>query len=250
MHSKILTQFKKFALNLLFPIECLGCGREGLWLCQDCLRRLRFGTDKKTDGNEKKYNNLKTPALDKIYIAGDYDDTLLADMIKKFKYHFVSSLGKPLANFLSLYWSGQLALTDLHNHYDHNDVQTSGLTEDPGDNKDIPLIIPIPLSKKRRRWRGFNQAELLAHEFAANFSYPVSDGLKRIKHGRAQASLNETERLNNLFGAFVYRGPSLNGRTIILIDDVATTGATLNEAALALRAKGAKIIYGLVLAKG
>ncbi len=222
---EILTRLKTFILNLLFPIECLGCGREGSWLCQDCSRRLQFEDSRKGDDKARK-NRLKAPALDKIYIAGDYDDALLANMIKKFKYHFVTALGQPLADFLSLYWSGQLALTD------------------------IPLVIPIPLSEKRRRWRGFNQAEILAREFAVNFSYPLTNGLKRIKHGRPQASLSETERLKNLAGAFDYAGPDLTGRTIILIDDVITTGATLNEAALALRAKGAKIIYGLVLAKG
>lgn len=246
--TKFLKHFQKIILDLLFPIECLGCGREGFWLCQDCSRRLRFGggndTNRTTTAGRAK--GLKTPALDGVFVAGDYDDALLADMIKKFKYHFLTALGKPLADFLSLYWSGQLALLDLQN----SGSISGGQSKNPIAIKDIPLIIPVPLSRKRRRWRGFNQAEILAREFAAGFSYPLSYGLKRIKHRRAQASLSEAERLKNLSGVFAYSGPNLDGRTIILIDDVVTTGATLNEAALTLRAQGAEKIYGLVLAKG
>ncbi|MDP2944381.1 MAG: phosphoribosyltransferase family protein [bacterium] len=232
---KPLVRLKTFVLDLFFPLECLGCGLEGVWLCSDCLRRLKFS------GGEKIYN-LKAPALNKIFIAGDYDDALLADMIKKFKYHFLAAIGKPLADFLVLYWSGQLVLSRLNN--------PAAMADNSIIIPDDSIIIPVPLSKKRERWRGFNQAEILAREFAANFSYPLSGGLKRIKHRRAQASLNEAERLENVKGAFAYSGGDLTGRTVILIDDVVTTGATLNEAALALRARGAAKIYGLVLAKG
>lgn len=231
---KPLRRLRTFVLNLLFPIECLGCGQEESWLCPDCSRLLRFG-------EKEKAHNLKAPALDMIFIAGDYDDALLADIIKKFKYHFLTALGKPLADFLTLYWSGQLALASFQNQDPASDALSDALD---------PLVIPVPLSKKRRHWRGFNQAEILAREFAAHFSYSLSLELKRIKHRPAQASLNETERLKNISGAFAYAGDDLAGRTVILIDDVATTGATLNEAALALRACGAAKIYGLVLAKG
>lgn len=229
---KILTRLKAFILNLLFPIECLGCGREGNWLCPNCFRRLKFGREKVYA--REKNNNLKAPALDQLFIAGDYDDALLADLIKKFKYHFITALGKPLADFLTLYWSGQLALSEFYKKII----------------PDNPLIIPLPLSRKRRRWRGFNQSEILAREFAANFGYSLSGGLKRIKHRPAQASLNEAKRLKNIAGVFAYAGEDLKGRTVILIDDVVTTGATLNEASLVLRAQGAARVYGLVLAKG
>lgn len=229
--TKPFVRLKEFVLNLLFPVECLGCRRERLWLCPDCLHRLKFN-------GEEKIHNLKAPALDKIFIAGDYDDALLADLIKKFKYHFLTALGKPLADFLCVYWQGRITLSNLNKEFI--------ITENP-------LVIPIPLSQKRFRWRGFNQAEILAQEFALNFSYSLSNELKRIKHRPAQASLNEAERLKNMNGVFEYMNNDIldiSGRTIILIDDVTTTGSTLNEAAIALRAQGAVRIYGLVLAKG
>jgi len=246
---KPLSRLKAFILDLLFPLECLGCGREKAWLCPACFRRLKFGHEKIID--REKNNNLKAPALNKIFIAGDYDDALLADLIKKFKYHFLTALGKPLADFLTIYWSGQLTLLNLDN------LPAADEAMFPSRSRIIPdnvLIIPIPLSKKRRRWRGFNQAEILARGFAAHFGYELSDRLKRIKHRPAQASLNERERLKNISGVFAYDNSSpaadISGRTIILVDDVVTTGATLNEAALALRAQGATKVYGLVLAKG
>jgi ComF family protein len=232
-------RLKAFILNLLFPLECLGCGGEGTWLCPACFRRLKFSPGKNT-------SRLKTAALDKIFIAGDYDDALLADLIKKFKYHFITALGKPLADFLILYWSGQMTLAALNNNQAASDNQALFNNRTAADF----IVIPIPLSARRFRWRGFNQAEILAREFAASFSYPLSLGLIRQKHRGAQASLNESQRQKNISGVFAYAGPDLTDKNILLIDDVATTGATLNEAALILRAQGAEKIYGLVLAKG
>jgi ComF family protein len=112
------------------------------------------------------------------------------------------------------------------------------------------LLIPIPLSKKRLLWRGFNQSEILARELVTAFNYSISHDLKRNKYSRPQAELSEQERLNNIKDSFFWAGTALEGKTIILIDDVITTGATLNEAALTLKKYGAGKIYGLVLAKG
>jgi len=217
-----MATLKSFLLNLFFPIHCLGCGREGFWLCERCLNDLRPQDEQKI---QRQKNNLVIPYLDGVFIAGDYDDPLLATAIKKFKYNFIAELGKILGRFLTLYWSGQK-------------------------NFGKPLAVPIPLSKKRWRWRGFNQAEILAREFSANFNYDLSLELKRVKHQKPQAELSEAERLNNIQGVFAWTGADLSGRVIILIDDVVTTGATLNEAARILKAAGADKIYGLVLAKG
>ncbi len=222
---KILAKLKNFLIDLLFPIECLGCQTEGVWLCPNCARELKCGSPEK----------LELPALDNIFIAGDYEDPLLAGLIKKFKYNFITALGQPLADFLSFYWSGQLGLACLKPEISF-----------PAD----LIVMPIPLSQKRLRWRGFNQAEILARELAANFSYELSLELTRTKHGRPQATLNGSERTDNIKGAFAYTGPQLDSRSVIIIDDVATTGATLNEAALVLKAQGADKVYGLVLAKG
>lgn len=220
--------WRSFFLDLLFPVECLGCSQESTWLCPDCFKKLKFG-----NGNQA--TNLTVPFLDRVFIAGDYDDPLLADLIKKLKYNFLTALSEPLGRFLILFWQGQIALN-------------SG--ENLKNNWREARIIPIPLSKARRRSRGFNQAELLARQLSNFFSYPLDLNLKRLKHSRPQASLNEAERATNILNSFGWTGGDLNGQTIILLDDVVTTGATLNEAARVLRAAGAARIYGLVLAKG
>ena len=171
------------------------------------------------------------PGLDKIIMAGDYDDPLLAEAIKRFKYDLIIDLGPILGRFLTLFWQGQTALPG-----------TPGLIS--------PLIIPLPLSKKRFRFRGFNQAEILARELSAALGYPLNRDLERIKHQPPQAGLDADERHKNIRGAFAWKGADLQGRDIILLDDVMTTGATLSEAALILKTAGAGRIYGLVLAKG
>lgn len=209
---------KNFWLDLLFPINCLGCGQESTWLCPACFERLKF--------NGRAYH-LETPALKQIFIAGDYDQALLAELIKKFKYDFLINLGQDLGRFLINFW------TKTYQYRLAN-----------------PLVIPVPLAGKRLRWRGFNQAEILADFFSRHFGYEMSHGLKRKAQRYPQASLPANKRAENVKAEFFWPGRSLDGRTILLIDDVTTTGATLNECALALKAAGAVKIYALVLAKG
>jgi ComF family protein len=235
--KKFCRSLRAFVLDILFPIKCFNCQCEGAYLCEQCFRELKF--------NDVKYlkrarANLKTPNLEEVIIAGDFESSILHNLIIKYKYNFISALGKTLARFLILFWQNKILIQDPNQtkscftlpHYPHL------------------LIIPIPLSKKRQRWRGFNQAEIIAQEFSAYFNYELSLNLKRLKHKNPQAALNEAERLENIKSVFAWQGENLNNFTIILIDDVITTGATLNEAARVLKEAGAKKIYGLVLAKG
>jgi len=236
--KKLITATKSCLLNLLFPAECFSCRQEGGWLCSQCFARLKF--------NDQNQNyNLVVPVLSGIFIAGDYDDRLLAELIKKFKYHFFSILGEPLGRFLISFWSQQLARAE-----GSNSARKSRLAPNKDFPARAPLLIPVPLSKKRLRWRGFNQADILARELSTHFGYDMNASLRRVRHQAPQATLSEKERLDNMKNAFAWSGELLDGRTIILIDDVATTGATLNEAALTLCKAGAVKIYGLVLAKG
>ena len=229
--KKTKITIKKFLLNLLFPVECLDCGRTGAWLCDRCFRRLTAETPAKNQRFESQTSNLKIPALNGIFIAGDYENPRLARLIRKFKYGFLSALGKTLGQFLSQFWSGQSFLM-------------------PRLRDEEVWLVPVPLSEKRLRWRGFNQAEILARAISQNFGYPLYLDLRRTRDTKPQADLSEKKRLTNITGCFVWNGPDLSGRTLIIIDDVITTGATMNEAAFCLKQAGAKEVYGLVLAKG
>ena len=217
---------KSFCLDLFFPVECLGCRVGGAWLCEKCFRSLKF--------TDKKYN-LSTPDLTELFMAGDYNAPLLADLIKKFKFHPLPELGPFLSRFLIMFWSG----------ISFQRTEFSLLESQPK-----ILVIPVPLSPKRKRWRGFNQAEIIAAPFSRYFNYQLCLNLKRVKHQAPQSSLNEAERATNVQGAFRWDGSGLDGQSLILIDDIATTGATLNECARTLKKAGAGRIYGLALAKG
>ena len=116
------------------------------------------------------------------------------------------------------------------------------------------IVIPIPLHPKRWRERGFSQSELLARHIAkaSGVRLAPTRSLVRRRYTRAQVSLSSrAERLENMKDAFLAKTPELFADNIILlVDDVATTGATLNEAARALKLAGAKSVWGVVVAHG
>lgn len=118
---------------------------------------------------------------------------------------------------------------------------------------DNPLLIPIPLSKKRLRERGFNQSELLAKEIIKNDLQKLLEldtkSLLKIKDTSPQTKISREKRLKNLADCFQVTKPEIiRGRNIILIDDVSTTGATLKEAHLTLLASGAKSVIAFTIA--
>ncbi|MBI5180418.1 MAG: ComF family protein [Nitrospirae bacterium] len=120
---------------------------------------------------------------------------------------------------------------------------------------DSDIIIPVPLHKKRLSERGFNQSLLIAHHISKRFSIPLCiDGLQRIRWTRPQIELTKEERLKNVRGAFVVGAgfkpvPTIKGKKIILVDDVYTTGATVNECAKVLKKGGAKDVVVFTIAR-
>jgi ComF family protein len=114
----------------------------------------------------------------------------------------------------------------------------------------LDFIIPIPLHKTRLREREFNQAQILAKFIAGEFKKEVlSDALLRLRHTKTQTDLETEERLLNVKGSFsVTNNKGIKGKSILLVDDVLTTGATSSEAAYALKGAGANIVFVLTLA--
>ena len=112
------------------------------------------------------------------------------------------------------------------------------------------LVVPIPLSSTRLRERGYNQSQLLAEDIARQFLIePIYGNLQRIRHTRNQALMGKRERWTNLKGAFRIKYPLLfSGKSILIVDDLLTTGATVSEAAHALKEAGAKTTEVLTLA--
>jgi ComF family protein len=148
----------------------------------------------------------------------------LREAIHQFKYRPCRALGKPLGQWM---------------------------TEHIRLCADIDIVLPVPLHTKRLRQRGFNQALLLAHQACEALQILLSyDNLVRVRPTRPQVELTGAERIKNVEGAFAVRRPSdVLDKRILLIDDVFTSGATMNECAFALKQAGAAQVTALTLAR-
>jgi ComF family protein len=115
----------------------------------------------------------------------------------------------------------------------------------------LNVIVPVPLHPKRLRWRGFNQSVLLGRELGRIFDLPLDPFLlQREVETPPQTQLSEEERRRNVRGAFVVNpSNSVENRSILLLDDVYTSGATVNECSRCLKAAGASEVYVLTLAR-
>ena len=144
--------------------------------------------------------------------------------IHRLKYQRLSALADPLGDALSRFW------------------QRLGAQ--------ATCIVPVPLHPDRQRERGYNQSELLARRVGLLAGIPVyPHALRRVRATAAQMTLNAAERSANVAGAFRCDDPAVRGATVLLIDDVCTTGATLEACAQALKAAGAAEVHGLTLAR-
>ncbi len=240
-------KLKKFWLDFLFPTTCFICQKDDdNGLCFTCLKTINYkeptcpGCKQKTKLGEFCDKCQADFALKGVLVAGDFNDTNLSKIIKLYKYNFIKKLSLPLGLFLSNFLNQQININPILK----NPEIVQGL------NINDYLLIPVPLSKKRLRWRGFNQSELIAREINKNVGLKISTELRRLKHRKAQAKLNLAERKNNLKNCFYWSGENLKNKKIIIVDDVCTTGSTLNEIALELKKHQAEEIWGLVLAHG
>ena len=112
----------------------------------------------------------------------------------------------------------------------------------------IDLVVPVPLHKKRFVERGFNQAKLIAKIVAREIDKPCQEFVIRSRHTLQQAKLKREDRLKNVKNAFVIEN-NIDGN-VLLIDDVFTTGSTLQECAKVLKKGGAKAVIGFTIARG
>ncbi len=227
-----LEKIKKLFLDFIFPIECLGCGKENVWLCQDCLSSIPFKTEqsclfcrKPNESGLTCRNCSEKFFLDGCLSAGNYSNQLLAKIIKTCKYNFARDLIPFIGNFIISFLGEPM-------------VKKFNITEEV-------FFLPIPLHKKRLNWRGFNQAEILTDALLKKINAQTLPGLIRIKNNSPQAKLSEEKRKKNITGCFSWQGSPLEGKILILVDDVATTGATLNEAAKILKKYGAKKVFAI-----
>lgn len=261
--KKLLSHFGVMALDLIFPVECFGCGAEGKWICDQCLKGLPY-KENQYCLECKKPNRFgefcpecqKNYYLDGVLIAGDYEYELLSRAIKNIKYRLIKAAAEDLGKYLAAFLVNEINKLKV----DSLDLKKGKIWEKLEDAKEAPgiflnlrqaIIIPVPLFFRRERSRGFNQAEVIAETVSRQLSVSIEKRLLiRHKPTAPQAKLGEEDRRKNVIGCFKWIGQSLNGTGVILIDDVATTGSTLNECAKVLKENGAGEVFGLVVAKG
>jgi ComF family protein len=115
---------------------------------------------------------------------------------------------------------------------------------------EVGLVIPVPMGSSRRVERGYNQAALLAIPLALGSGVPYrSKALTKLRDTRSQVGLSIAQRRENVAGAFVASERLVGGKRVLVVDDVMTSGATLESCARALKEAGAEIVYGLTLAR-
>lgn len=196
--------------DLLFPPYCVGCERVGSLLCPHCLAA------------------IKTPApravsrLDGICTCAEYDGVIGA-AIRALKYGRQTRLAEPLGGLLAraVFRAGWL----------------------------VDLIAPVPLHPARLRDRGYNQAKLVSLYASRALAIPVRDSaVWRVRDTPSQVDLNARERRANVKGAFESDAEIVRGKSVLVVDDVLTTGATIGACAEALRRAGAVQVFGAAIA--
>lgn len=228
------------ALDFIFPPRCPGCARRAavVAFCPACAATIApvreplcpiCGDCFSGSGPDHCCSRclLKPPAYRRARACALYrsdNPGPLVAALHRLKYGRDVTLGAPLARHLS----------------EHCPLPV-----------DHDLLVPVPLDLARLRWRGFNQAVLLGRALARNRGrrfHPMA--LRRIRPTAIQVGLGEEERRRNLAGAFAVRDrAAVRGRSVLLVDDVMTTGATVAECAAALRKAGARRIDVVVLAR-
>jgi competence protein ComFC len=208
-------------LDIIFPISCISCKESGVILCPKCI-------------SSSPESEKETP--DWVFPVFDYRHPPIKKAIWFLKYKGKRSLAKIFA-----------------------DTMYPRILEEISDMKMLenfidPILIPIPITKKRLRERGFNQTTLICNELVRldkNNNFILEKYiLSKIKNGEHQARIeNRNMRLKNIIGSFaIINREIIKNRNIILIDDVTTTGATLNEARKVLKQAGAKKIIAFTVA--
>jgi ComF family protein len=221
-------------LDLLFPPDCVHCHATNSWICPNCINEIAFitttvcqrcGTPAPVDVPSLCKQCRKNPLqyVDGIRVAAYFEDNPIRSAIHSLKYRNHKALTSILSDML----------VDAFYRYH--------LSAD--------VIIPVPLHSSRLKERGYNQSELLARQLGRQLQLPVDTvSLHRIRKTKSQMTLGADERHRNVANAFSCNNTLFN-QNILLIDDVCTTGSTLDFCAAALKERGVTSVWGLALAR-
>ena len=229
--TAILNKAGRQVIDLLFPPRCAVCGSLEAFLCDRCAASLPVASlprcpvcwQPTADGECRKCQKAP-PAFAALRCPYVFKEGV-REVVHGLKYQHQSVLAAPMAELL------------------HRFLADNPLPAD--------VIVPVPLFPRRRRVRGYNQSALLAHALARHLRLPVDERtLARTRNTASQARTGKAdERKFNVREAFACRGDALTGKTVLLLDDVTTTGATLDACAHALREAGVASVRALTFAR-
>lgn len=215
-------------LEAFFPVTCVVCDTGSEWLCADCLNAVILKPRIICHQCHKEVDSLYAECcegdLGNVFIGMDYDQLHVEKIITAFKYESIQELSKPLTLLV------QKSLAQSQFRF-----------------REEFAVIPVPLHRKRLVERGFNQSAVLAHAiFQHSGSLVLSDIVKRVRNTKKQAHLSREQRLENLKKAF--KIDDNVPENVLLVDDVYTTGSTLEVLAKTLKLSGSKQVHAVVVA--
>jgi ComF family protein len=221
--------WSRVSLDLLFPPRCLSCKRRGAFLCTDCIRRIDSLPDPfcpscqvLVDPSDP-HCRCRKPAPAFVIAGGTFEGPLRS-AVHSLKYQGQRAGAPALAALLAPRVREILKPDDR--------------------------IVPIPLHRRREAARGYNQSALIARALAQHLGADHAlEPMMRVRDTPAQVGLNREERRRNVRDAFSADPALCRGRSVMLVDDVCTTGATLSAAAEAALSAGAQRVYAVVLAR-
>jgi competence protein ComFC len=233
--EKQISFVKQYINDVLFPVFCLGCRREGEWVCQDCLAQIPpltqtscFSCGRVVSNNACCDTCKQERCVDIYWSLYSHHTPLISDVIEQLKYHGASDIVRAVS------------LLCAQHQYLHSLVHS------------IDVVIPVPLHLVRFRERGFNQSQYIAQSVGGIVGVPViSSALSKTKQTKQQARLSLKTRKENVVGAFtVLHANEVTGQRVLLVDDVLTTGSTVDACAKVLMSAGARSVCVLTLARG
>lgn len=213
------------SLDFVLPQFCVVCEQEGDALCDDCIHRIDICgvflcpvCHESSEGGRS--HEVCDSYLDGVVSVVHYGNVEVQEMVRLCKYVYLENYGVKMGEM-------------MHQFLQHTDLI------------DGVICVPVPLASRRYAERGFNQSEVLAREIGEVF-----DCLRRVRDTRRQVDMIGVERLSNVYDAFRCIQKPPFGRGVVLIDDVATSCATLQECARILKDVGVEKVWGFTFARG
>ena len=228
-----LTRVGRVVLEVIFPSRCVGCGTYGSFLCQSCQAELPRARPPRCpicwqpqrQGVPCSRCHEERPAFQGARSLYLYEGAA-REAVHALKYNYLSALAQPMAQLMARYVE------------EEEDIEAD-------------LLVAVPLYARRQRLRGYNQSALLARELSRLCGLPLAGrGLARRRNTPPQArSVDAEARKRNVADAFIADRRRVEGKRVLLIDDVMTTGATLDACARALRQAGAASVWAVTFAR-